>query len=122
MKRLAILLAMTALAACSSEPAPEPSPTPSETATVSSTVGTYEVTAVDGTKFTAAVNADGTYTDTAADGTVMESGTWADTDGKTCFTPTEGEVQCYALGEPAEDGSVIATPDKGDAVTIKKVG
>jgi uncharacterized cupin superfamily protein len=120
MKKLAILLAATAFAGCSSEPAPEPSPTPSATATVSSTVGTYDVTAADGTKFTAAINADGTYADTAADGAVQESGTWAETDGKTCFTPTEGEVQCYTLGEPAEDGSVVATPDKGDPVTIKK--
>lgn len=121
MKKFAIVLAVTALAACSSEPAPEPSPSPSETAAASETPGTYEVTAADGTTFTAAVNADGTYTDTAADGTVMESGTWADTDGKACFTPTEGDVQCYTLGEPAEDGSVVATPDKGDPITIKKV-
>ena len=120
MKKFAILLVVSALAACSSEPAPEPSPSPSETAAEVETPGTYEVTAADGTKFTAAVNADGTYTDTAADGTVMESGTWAEEGEKTCFTPTEGDVQCYTLGEPAADGSVVATPDKGDPITIKK--
>jgi hypothetical protein len=121
MKKCAILLAVTALAACSSEPAPEPSPTPSETtAAVSDTVGTYEVTAADGTTFTAAVNADGTYADTGADGVVFESGTWTETDGKTCFTATDGDVDCYTIGEPAEDGSVVATPDEGDPITIKK--
>ena len=130
MKRL-ILVAMLAgaLAACGDaaeeaddtatvEATPEPTPT--------SSAGTYEVTMADGTAFTSVLNADGTYADTDAEGTVTESGTWEDRpDGKTCFDSEGGDdtVICFTLGEAAEDGSQVATPDDGsDPLTVKKTG
>jgi hypothetical protein len=125
MNKLAILLAATAMAACSSEPAPEPSPTPSETAAASDAPGTYEITTKDGTKLTATINADGTYADMDATGKVIEHGTWAEQDdGQNCFTPaadSEGDKQCYSNSEPAADGTFTATPNVGDPLTVKKV-
>ena len=98
-------LAMLVVACNQSEPAPEPEPTETEapalTAANGSPAGTYEVT--------------------AADGTVLAEGTWAVTDGKTCFTPTtEGvEAMCYTETAPAADGSFTATPDSGEPVTVR---
>jgi hypothetical protein len=83
--------------------------------------GTYEVTQKDGSKFTSMLNADGTYQDTDASGKVSEKGKWANTGGKTCFDPDgDGETTCYTMGPTAADGSFTATPDKGDALTVKK--
>jgi hypothetical protein len=127
MKKLIVVtgLAMLVVACNQSEPAPEPEPTeteaPAPTAANGSPAGTYEVTAADGTVTTSTLKADGTYVDTAADGSVLAEGNWAVTDGKTCFTPTtEGvEAMCYTETAPAEDGSFTATPDSGDAVTVR---
>ena len=102
-------------AAVTTEAAPEAAPT--------SSAGTYEVTTRDGTRFTSVLNADGTYQDTAADGAVAEKGTWEDKDGKVCMSPEggDGKVICFAVGEPAADGTMIATPDDGtDPLTVKK--
>jgi hypothetical protein len=132
MKRLILVAALPmALAACG-EAAEESDDTPTEEAapaaeaTPTSSAGTYEVTMKDGTKFTSVLNADGTYADTDADGKVQESGTWEDRDdGKTCFDSEGGDdkIICFTLGEPAEDGSMTATPDDGtDPLTIKKTG
>lgn len=118
-------LAMLVVACNQSEPAPEPEPTETEapalTAANGSPAGTYEVTAADGTLTTSTLNADGTYVDAAADGSVLAEGTWAVTDGKTCFTPTtEGaEAMCYTETAPAADGSFTATPDSGEPVTVR---
>lgn len=126
MKRFAILLAATAFAACSSEPAEEAAETPAaeETTAASDMPGSYEITQADGTKLTATVLADGTYTDRDANGQVVEHGTWATTDGKECFTPaadSAGEPTCYTVSEPAEDGTMTATPDGGEPITVKKI-
>jgi hypothetical protein len=98
------------------EAEPEAAPT--------SSAGTYEVTMADGTAFTSVLNADGSYQDTDAEGTVMESGTWEDrADGTTCFDSEGGDdsVICFTLGEAAEDGSMVATPDDGtEALTVVK--
>jgi hypothetical protein len=78
----------------------------------------------DGTKFMSMLNADGTYQDMDADGKTTETGTWEDRpDGKTCFDSEGGDdkVVCFTVGEAAEDGSMVATPDDGtDPLTIKK--
>lgn len=126
MKTFAMLLAATALAACSSEPAEEAVETPAatETAAAGDLTGTYEVTRPDGTGMTVAVKADGTYTESAG-GKVLEEGTWSQTDGKSCFTPTEdpeNRVFCYANSAPSADGTFTLTPDEGEALTVKKVG
>jgi hypothetical protein len=131
MRRIVLaLVPLTILAACSSEPAEEPvteevpeemAETPAMTAANGSPAGTYEVSAADGTVTSSTLNADGTYVDTAADGSVLAEGTWAVTDGKTCFAPvTAGqEAMCYTETAPAADGSFVATPDEGDPVTVR---
>jgi hypothetical protein len=124
MKKLLILSLAGVLAACQQQPAPEP--TASETAAApvtanGSPAGVYDATAKDGTVTVSTLNADGSYTDADASGKVTAEGTWAVTDGKTCFTPTtEGvEAMCYTEAAPGADGSFTATPDKGDPVTVK---
>jgi len=118
-----------ALAGCdkAAEEADEPDPAATTeaaaTATPTSSAGTYEVTQKDGTKFTSVLNPDGTYQDAGADGKVAEKGTWQDKDGKVCFDSEGGDdkVICFAVGEAAADGSMVATPDDGsDALTVKK--
>lgn len=122
-----LLAGVIGLAGCS-EAAPDPAPEPvaEETAAAptvanGTATGTFEVTAADGAVMTAVINPDGTYSDTAADGTLVAEGTWAVVDGKTCFTPTtEGaEAMCFTETAPAADGSFIATPDKGEPVTVR---
>ena len=124
-KLVLLLLPLTVLAACSSEPAEEP--VVEETAAVGVTAangspaGAYEATAADGTVTTTTLNADGTYTDVDAAGATVAEGTWAVTDGKTCFMPTTEGVtpMCYTESAPAADGSFTATPDEGEPVTVK---
>jgi hypothetical protein len=129
MKKLVIVAALSAaLAACGNPAEQSDEPAPAETTTAAavapeSSAGTYDVTLADGSKMTSTLNPDGTYQDTGADGAVAEKGTWEDKDGKTCFDPEGDErgVICFTVGEPAEDGTMVATPDDGtDPVTIKK--
>lgn len=131
MKRLVVVAMLAgALAACGSpaeesdEPAaPETTAAAAAEAAVESTAGTYEVTAADGTKFTSELKPEGTYEDKDAAGKVTESGTWADRDGKTCFTPANGNPElCFTLGEPQGDGTRIATPSDGsEPLTVRKI-
>ena len=97
---------------------------PAAEATQASSAGSWDVTMADGTKFMAMLNADGTYQDMDADGKVTESGTWEDRpDGKTLFDSEGGDdtVVCFTVGEAAEDGSMVATPDDGsEPLTIKR--
>jgi len=85
--------------------------------------GTYEVTNKDGTKAQSILNADGSYSDVDASGKVTAKGTWNVTDGKTCFDP-EGDKgpDCFTETTVGSDGSFTATSDKGEVVTVKKVG
>ena len=127
MRKLFVIASIVALSACGQEAAEEPAvvetPEAVEPVVVANgtPAGTFTVTAPDGTEFTAQLNEDGTYKDTAADGTTMAEGTWAVTDGKTCFTPTtEGvEPECYTESAMAEDGSFTATADSGDVMTVR---
>lgn len=130
MRKLFILAAPLALAACAQE-------AEVEEAAVTETIETVEVTTANGTvapmranvssadgpQGISTLNADGTYQDLDADGEVVAEGTWAVTDGKTCFTPTtEGaEGECWTEGEAAEDGSFTATSDAGNEVTVAPI-
>jgi uncharacterized cupin superfamily protein len=84
--------------------------------------GTYEVTMKDGTKAQSTLRADGTFVDTDANGKQTDTGTWNVTNGKTCFKPQGKAETCYKETAVAADGSFTATPDKGDPVTVKKIG
>jgi hypothetical protein len=128
MKKLVLVTALAAALAACSQPAEEADDTAvaeaAPEATPTSSAGNYDVTMADGTAFTAVLNADGTYQDLDAAGTVTESGTWEDRDdGSTCFDSEGGDdtVVCFTVGEAAEDGSMVATPDDGsDPLTIKR--
>jgi hypothetical protein len=87
------------------------------------TPGTFEVTAKDGTKTQTILREDGTYSDMDASGAETTKGTWNVADGKTCFDPDGDEgPTCYTETAVGADGSFTATPDKGDPVTVKKIG
>lgn len=66
------------------------------------------------------MNADGTFSNTGTDGKVS-TGTWAVTDGKTCFTPSGNEPTCWSESTPDEDGAFTATSDSGEKVTVKPI-
>lgn len=125
MRKIALLMGPLALVACSSEPAEEEAPAEevvveevAPTVANGSATGAFTVTAADGTVTTSTINEDWTYADTAADGSVLASGTWAVVDGKTCFTPTDGEAECWTESAPGDDGSFTATSDTGAVVTV----
>lgn len=129
MKKLIVLTAIAALAACgdrTNEAAPPPD---TSTATAEATTaamaddpaGTYTVTMSDGTTGTTVINADGTYVDTDKDGKQMK-GTFVRRDGKDCFDPEGDEAeQCWSVSTPAADGSFTATSADGKTtVTVKR--
>jgi len=139
MKKLLLVAGFAALAACGQKQ--EPVATEDANATIAeadanaaasnvaamttangSAPGTYEVTMKDGTKAQSILNADGTYVDKNSNGTESK-GTWNVAGGKTCFDPEGDEgPTCYSETSTAADGTFTATPDKGDPVTVKKVG
>lgn len=139
MKKLLLLAGFAALAACGQRE--ESAATEDANATVAeadanapdanaaamttangSTPGTFEVTMKDGKKAQSILNADGTYVDKNSNGTESK-GTWNVVDGKTCFDPEGDEgPTCYTETATAADGTFTATPDKGDPVTVKKIG
>lgn len=126
-RKLLLCAAPLVLAACSGEPAEkaivDESVAEEAVAMITangSPIGDYAATAPDGSVTLTAFNEDGTYVDTEESGAVVAEGTWAVTDGKTCFSPTTEEVapMCFTETEPAEDGSFTASPDEGDPVAI----
>jgi hypothetical protein len=130
---LLIAAAAVALAGCqkaadtsneAAAPAASNSATPAAMTTANgSGPGTYDVTAKDGTKTQAILNADGSYSDVDASGKVTAKGAWNVTAGKTCFDP-EGDKgpDCFTETAVGPDGSFTATSDKGVVVTVKKAG
>ncbi len=123
MKKIALLCAVMTLAACSgSEPSEAPASEQAAKTPEEAMPGTYEVTMKDGTKLLSSIAADHSYTDLVR-GEVTEWGSWAITDGKTCFTPeTEGaKPSCFTIGKAEADGIATATPDEGDPVKIRKL-
>lgn len=128
MKRIVLAAALAgALAACgdAAEEADDTAAAPpaaAETAAAETAAGTYEFE-VDGKTTTAVLTPEGTYTD-SQDGEVLESGTWMEMDGKTCFDPEGNDTPetCFTIGETGADGTFIATPDEGEPLTIRKIG
>ena len=129
MKRLMIVTAFAALAACSQQPAPPAQDAnlavENEVAPAPAAAALYETTwefTQDGKALQESIDATGNYIPTA--GTeVVDHGTAVQKDGKACFTSAvkkEGE-DCWAdpvleIGESGE-----TTSDKGKKLTIKRV-
>ena len=126
MRKIALIAALSMLAACSqkteekketpAEPVAEAAPAPA--ADSGTAPGTYDVKMADGTMGTTTINADGTYVDTDAKGKQVK-GLFATHDGKDCFDPEGDEMgMCWAVSKPAADGSFTATADDGTVVTV----
>lgn len=125
MKRLAMLAAVAALAACSEgadEPmaaettaaAPEPVATEQGVAP-----GTYEVEDADGAMGTTVITSDGGYIDTDSEGTETR-GAYVRRDGQDCFDPAGDDPEmCWTVSEAAADGSFTATSSDGTTVTVR---
>jgi hypothetical protein len=129
MKKLIVIATFALLASCGSKPdtAADAAATGSAMETAAATPapvqtptpGSYDTTTADGTKGVSTLIADGTYVQRDAAGKVTAKGKWAVTDGKTCFTPESGAVECFSETARAADGSFSATDAKG-AVTLVK--
>lgn len=118
--RLLVVAAASAmLAACGSPNdtavAEEELEAPSQGTATGDLAGTYEIKLSDGTVSLQTINADGTYVEATADGTQTGGGRWrTDDKGQMCFDP-EGDAaeECYAGGEPGEDGSFEVRSEDG---------
>jgi hypothetical protein len=133
MKKIVLFAAMAALSACNQNTS-EPTPAPTETATpaavasaptMADRAGTYSYDDGKGVAGTTVLTVDGNYTDTSADGKTVETGIWnVDDAGRVCFDPKGDDPQqpnrCYAIGEPAADGTMDATGEDGLVVKITK--
>lgn len=127
MKRFTIMAACALLAACGSKTEAPADPAASASAEATATPaavhtpapGSYDVTTPDGTKLTTTLMADGRYVRRDAGDKVLDKGTWAVTDGKTCFTPETGAVDCFTDTMPAADGSFTGTDAKGGVFQVK---
>ncbi len=127
MKSIVLLAAVAALGACS-QAAEETADTAAAETTAAATqaaagmAGTYEFE-LDGETTTSVLMPDGMYSDTQ-DGKTVESGTWTERDGKTCFKPAGDEATetCFTTTAPDAQGVFTATPETGEPLTIRKVG
>ncbi len=125
MKKLMMIAALSALAACSqqaekkteAETAPAEATAPAATDSAS-LVGDFDVKMADGKMAKTTINADGTYVDTGPDGKEAK-GKFAMKDGKECFDPDGDEAEiCWTSTKPGADGSFTSTSDKGETVTV----
>lgn len=131
MKKVLIIAACGALAACGSNEADEPvdaapidtAAGETDTATASQMAGTYEMTMDDGTVVRQQVNADGTYVDTDLQGTELESGTWRQQGDQLCYNDAgPGAEECWTGGTPGADGAFEATSaDGSQTITVRRV-
>lgn len=133
MRKLMMIAAPLALAACTSEAVEEEvveeeamaDEAEAMTTSNGTAAGTYDVTMEDGTVGVSTLNADGTSQSFDGEGNVVQEATWEVVDGQTCFTSEseEGaETECWTESEPAEDGSFTATNADGETVTVSPQG
>ena len=126
MKRIALIVIVGALGACS-KPADESpaAPAAAETASDDSIAGSYRVVRADGSSYTSVINADGTYSE-VENGATRETGRWQAEGERTCYDPDgpAGRV-CYSFSEPtqpAEEGTFLAKSEKnGEVFTVRKI-
>ena len=125
MKKIAMLCALAALAACSEAEAPvaedAAAPAAEEAAVAHWPIeaGTYEYTRSDGVSGINTVAADGTYSN-AVTGEEVETGTWGEEGGLSCLTPAEGDKRCYTFTEPDAEGNFAGTMESGVTVAVRK--
>lgn len=124
MKKLIVLAGCVALAACAEAEAPaDDEIVVDETAAAMGTppAGEYTITASDGGSANFMMNEDGTYSGVSREGEPV-TGTFAEVDGKTCFTEEAAEeAVCWTNSAAAEDGSFTSTNDDGATVTVAPV-
>ena len=134
MKKIVLVAALAALAACNQrEAAPADDAATDAAAMPAATtaavmaadgkdpVGKYRVTTADGKVIEEELKADGTYVDTA-DGKVVETGTWVQkTPENFCFTKQGGTEVCNT--EKVDDKGVwTSTNAEGKTATVVRVG
>lgn len=124
MKKLILIAGCVSLAACSQSDAPaeaEKEMMAPEAVAEDTLAGTYDATGADGVTSVTTIDAEGNYT-VSVDGAEVESGTVVETASQTCFNSAEegSAPECWTDGEPAEDGSWVATSDDGATMTVKK--
>ena len=129
MKKFVIVAGIALLAACGSNKDASGDAAASDAAAASAAAtpaavhtpapGSYDVTTPDGKKLTNTLMADGVYVRRDAGGKVLDKGKWAVTDGKTCFTPEIGAVDCYTDTMPGANGSFTATDSMGAVLQVK---
>ena len=133
MKKILLLAAVAAVAACS-KPAPAPEADASAVAAASApaaapmaadgkpSVGNFKITSHDGKIYTEEDKADGTYS-TMLDGKVVETGKWAQPDPNTfCFTKDEKDAKEQCNAEKVVDGKWTTTNAKGEVSIVERVG
>lgn len=132
MKKIVVIAALLAVAACSKPaPAPEAEATaaaeasaPAAAANIAadgkSSVGTFKVTSADGKVYTEVVKADGTYESTGPDGKV-ETGTWEQKNPNLyCGTKTGEAQKCSE--EKIENGVWTSKNPEGKVSTVERIG
>lgn len=129
MKKLLATAAIFALAACGGKADEQVAddqviPTTQSTFAAATEAGTYTGTDEAGQPWTSTLNADGTFED-RADGKVIRTGTWENTAEGTCFTDEAAlgeaaEPQCYQMGVPDSNGTLVVTGPDGATFQMKK--
>ncbi len=134
MKKIILLCALAALAACSeaettneavnetaNEAANEAEPVAEEAAVASWPLeaGTYYYTRSDGKSGVNTLASDGTFSN-AISGGATETGTWAQEGGLGCFVPTSGDKRCYTFTQPDAQGRFTGVTTDGITVSVRK--
>ncbi|MGI8943311.1 MAG: hypothetical protein ACR2FJ_03585 [Qipengyuania sp.] len=127
MKKLIVIAATVALAACGGDSdevdqadASRGGAVVTDTASADQMAGTYEITMPDGSVTMQQVNADGSYVDTV-DGQQTETGTWRQQGEQLCYDPEGPETeQCHTGSEPGADGRFTVETEAG-TTTVRKV-
>ena len=128
MRKIALLCAVAALAACSeaettNNTAAEVEPMAEEAAVAAWTIeaGTYEYTRSDGKSGVNTLASDGTYSN-AVTGGAIETGTWAQEGALSCLVSSAGEKRCYTFTQPDADGNLTGVTTDGITVKVRKTG
>ena len=133
MKKIALLVALAAVSACSKPaPAPEVDASAAPAASAAATeniaadgkpsVGKYKVTGSKGVVMVEELKADGTYV-TMIDGKVTETGKWEQKSPAIyCYTKDEKDPAQKCNEEKVENGVYTSKSPDGAVATVERVG